>query len=138
MNLIAFLFWVTVAMFVGGCCLCLHIGYRFGLEDREPRYAPYRQMAAMFEEPDPDQPDPGDEWDSMVWDRLVEQTTAEAKERMLRDTGELHRLSDDGGVLFGPFTDTGELRQLAYAGDLAALEADTAAFIASLEEGDAA
>ena len=125
--MIQFIFWVVVAMFVGGCCLCLHIGYRFGLEDREPRYAPYRQMAALFEAPDPDQPDPDDEWDSMAWDRLVEQTTAEAKERMLRDTSEITAL-----------TGTGELRQLAYAGDLAALEADTAAFIASLEEGDAA
>ena len=137
MNLIAFLFWVTVAMFVGGCCLCLHIGYRFGLEDREPRYAPYRQMADLFE-PEPGPAVPDDEWD-----RIVDGITAEGRERMLRDTGELAKLygrpypGDEGGVLFGPF-DTGELRQLAYAGDLAALEADTAAFIASLEEGDAA
>lgn len=132
--MIQFIFWTVVAMFVGGCCLCLHIGYRFGLEDRPAPPKPGTPLADIY----PDLAVPDDYWDSMVWDRLVEQTTAEAKERMLRDTGELHRLSDDGGVLFGPFTDTGELRQLAYAGDLAALEADTAAFIASLEEGDAA
>jgi hypothetical protein len=130
MNLIAFLFWVVVAMFVGGCCLCLHIGYRFGLEDRQPHrlarpahVEPGTPLADIY----PDLAVPDDYWDSMVWDRLVEQTTTEARERMLRDTGELTAL-----------TATGELRQLAYAGDLAALAADTAAFIASLEEGDAA
>ena len=123
MNLIALLFWVTVAMFVGGCCLCLHIGYRFGLEDRPAPPKPGTPLADIY----PDLAVPDDYWDSMVWDHLVEQTTTEARERMLRDTGELTAL-----------TGTGELRQLAYAGDLAALEADTAAFIASLEEGDAA
>ena len=133
MNLIAFLFWVTVAMFVGGCCLCLHIGYRFGLEDRadrQPRYAPYRQMADLFE-PEPGPAVPDDEWD-----RIVDSITDEGRERMLKDTGELAKLY--GRPYPGELTGTGELRQLAYAGDLAALEADTAAFIASLEEGEAA
>jgi len=129
--MIQFLFWVVVAMFVGGCCLCLHIGYRFGLEDRadraahQPWYPPGTPLTEIF-------PDLAD----AEWDRLLEQTRAEGKERMLRDTGELAKLY--GRPYPGELTGTGELRQLAYAGDLAALEADTAAFIASLEEGDAA
>src|SRR5277367_6430019 len=60
-------------------------------------------------------------------------------ERLIRDTGELRALYER------PYPDipghprttvsrtTGELRQLAEAGDIAALEADTAAYINSLE-----
>jgi hypothetical protein len=132
--MIQFLFWAVIAAFIGGCVVCLQLGYHWGRQDHPA--------------PEPAGPDPFAEDTSLerdlwaeqleVW--LAEDAAAEPAplERLVAAAGQVGERTDTADLLHPHkhLADTGELRALAYTGDTAALEADTAAFMAALTAND--
>jgi hypothetical protein len=92
--MIQFLFWMVIAIILITAGGAFHIGYHFGREDREPRYAPYRQMAGMFEgqHPYPDAPAEPDAFD-LALEEFIDSEPQHPLER-LASTGELRVLRE--------------------------------------------
>jgi len=120
---IQFLFWAVIAVFAVSIVGCLHIGYQCGRIDSEPP----RRPPLEGEHPYPE----GDAFEAAIQAWLAEGETPE-RER-LADTGELARLYEKpyprpvtpgwqaGQRLTRPSSrsmTTGELRALAYNGDM--------------------
>ena len=114
--IITTLFVVFAAVFLGSCALCLHIGYHFGRQDRDLNPPP----AGEHPYPEQDAPDLAPD----AWDRWLEETVSAKR---LADTGELQRLYERPYPV-ATLSTTGELRALAFAGDLTELAAQTAAW----------
>jgi hypothetical protein len=124
--MILFLFLVFAAVFTGSCALCLHIGYRFGLEDREP---------ARPAVPDPFAEDTSlerDRWAEQLEVWLAEDAAAEPApiERLVAAAGQVGERTDTAGLLHPHkhLADTGELRALALAGEAEEIAVQTAAY----------
>lgn len=113
---VQFLFWVIVAVFVAACVICLQVGYRLGLEDRESRPDKYDRFW-----PDLDQePDLEPDRFELAVSAFIE---SEPVHERLADTGELQRLYERPYPMTERLRSTGELRALAYNGDMGAIAA---------------
>jgi hypothetical protein len=121
--IVEFIFWVFAAVFTGSCAACLMIGYHLGLEDR-PKAG---QLQPPAETPplDGNPPLEADVFDAAVQAWLEEGSQPE-HERLVADTGELQQLYGGPYPMTERLRSTGELRALAYAGDLAAINEQVA------------